>query len=82
MRNVLVTGGAGFIGSNFIRYLLNAEPDVHVINLDVLSYAGSFENLKDLPFPERSGHRTRDAESERQGTLGRTFSGMANSWSF
>ena len=53
MRNVLVTGGAGFIGSNFIRFLLNAEPDVQVINLDVLSYAGSFENLKNLPFPER-----------------------------
>jgi dTDP-glucose 4,6-dehydratase len=53
MRNVLVTGGAGFIGSNFIRYLLKAEPDVHVINLDVLSYAGSQENLKDLSFPKR-----------------------------
>ena len=53
MRNVLVTGGAGFIGSNFIRFLLNIEPDVQVINLDVLSYAGSQENLKDLPFPER-----------------------------
>ncbi len=53
MRNVLVTGGAGFIGSNFIRFLLNNEPDVQVINLDVLSYAGSQENLKDLPFPER-----------------------------
>jgi len=53
MRNVLVTGGAGFIGSNFIRFLLNVEPDVQVVNLDVLSYAGSFENLKNLPFPER-----------------------------
>jgi dTDP-glucose 4,6-dehydratase len=53
VRNVLVTGGAGFIGSNFIRFLLSNEPDVQVINLDVLSYAGSQENLKDLPFPER-----------------------------
>ena len=53
MRNVLVTGGAGFIGSNFIRFLLNSEPDVHVFNLDVLSYAGSQENLKGLSFPER-----------------------------
>lgn len=53
MRNVLVTGGAGFIGSNFIRFLLKHEPDVQIINLDVLSYAGSQENLKDLPFPER-----------------------------
>jgi dTDP-glucose 4,6-dehydratase len=53
MKNVLVTGGAGFIGSNFIRFLLNTEPDVYVINLDVLTYAGSQENLKDLTFPER-----------------------------
>src|SRR5512139_2513751 len=53
MRNVLVTGGAGFIGSNFVRFLLNTEPDVQVVNLDVLSYAGSQENLKDLPFPDR-----------------------------
>jgi len=53
MKNLLVTGGAGFIGSNFIRYLLQTEPEVHVINLDVLSYAGSQENLKNLPYPER-----------------------------
>jgi dTDP-glucose 4,6-dehydratase len=53
VRNVLVTGGAGFIGSNFIRFLLINEPDIQVINLDVLSYAGSQENLKDLPFPDR-----------------------------
>jgi dTDP-glucose 4,6-dehydratase len=53
MKNILVTGGAGFIGSNFIRYLLQAEPDVRVVNLDLLSYAGSQENLKDMPFPER-----------------------------
>jgi dTDP-glucose 4,6-dehydratase len=53
MKNVLVTGGAGFIGSNFVRYLLQAEPEVRVVNLDVLSYAGSQENLKDLPSPER-----------------------------
>jgi len=53
MKNLLITGGAGFIGSNFIRYLLQTEPEVHIINLDVLSYAGSQENLKDLPYPER-----------------------------
>jgi dTDP-glucose 4,6-dehydratase len=53
MKNVLVTGGAGFIGSNFIRFLLQVEPEVQVVNLDVLSYAGSQENLKDLPYPER-----------------------------
>ncbi|HUH99289.1 MAG TPA: dTDP-glucose 4,6-dehydratase [Anaerolineales bacterium] len=53
MQNVLVTGGAGFIGSNFVRYLLKAEPGVHVINLDALTYAGSLENLKDLPDASR-----------------------------
>jgi dTDP-glucose 4,6-dehydratase len=49
MKNVLVTGGAGFIGSNFVRYLLDAEPQVQIVNLDALTYAGSLENLKDLP---------------------------------
>lgn len=53
MKNVFVTGGAGFIGSNFVRYLLSVEPQVHIINLDALTYAGSLENLKDLPDPAR-----------------------------
>lgn len=53
MKNVLVTGGAGFIGSNFVRYLLHSEPEVNIVNLDLLSYAGSQENLKDLSFPIR-----------------------------
>ncbi len=48
MKNVMVTGGAGFIGSNFIHHLLKVEPDVQVINLDALTYAGSLENLKDV----------------------------------
>jgi len=46
---LLVTGGAGFIGSNFIRYVLNNYPEVFVLNLDILTYAGSLNNLKDLP---------------------------------
>ncbi len=45
---ILVTGGAGFIGSNFIRYILNKYPEYTVINFDVLTYAGNLENLKDL----------------------------------
>jgi len=53
MHNVLVTGGAGFIGSNFIRYLLSAEPEVKIVNLDALTYAGSLENLKELPGADR-----------------------------
>ena len=53
MKNLLVTGGAGFIGSNFVRYLLKVEPGVHVITLDALTYAGSLENLKVLSAPDR-----------------------------
>lgn len=45
---VLVTGGAGFIGSNFIRHLLQTIPDAEVVNLDALTYAGNLENLEDL----------------------------------
>lgn len=50
---MLVTGGAGFIGANFVRYLLEIDPEVRVVNYDALTYAGSFENLKDMPDPER-----------------------------
>jgi dTDP-glucose 4,6-dehydratase len=53
MGSILVTGGAGFIGSNFVRYLLGAEQDVRVVNLDALTYAGSPANLEDLPDPGR-----------------------------
>ena len=43
--NVLVTGGAGFIGSNFVRMMLSEHPDCVVTNLDSLTYAGNLENL-------------------------------------
>src|SRR5512137_1816400 len=45
MKSVLVTGGAGFIGSNFIKYFLRAHSDITVINVDKLTYAGNLENL-------------------------------------
>lgn len=45
---LLVTGGAGFIGSNFIHYILKKYPDYKITNLDLLTYAGNLENLKDL----------------------------------
>lgn len=45
---LLVTGGAGFIGSNFIRYILKKYPDYKIVNLDLLTYAGNLENLKDV----------------------------------
>jgi dTDP-glucose 4,6-dehydratase len=45
MKTLLVTGGAGFIGSNFIRYFISRHPDVTIVNLDKLTYAGNLENL-------------------------------------
>ena len=45
---ILVTGGAGFIGSNFIRYLLGSDSDVSIVNFDKLTYAGNLENLADV----------------------------------
>jgi dTDP-glucose 4,6-dehydratase len=45
---LLVTGGCGFIGSNFIRHLLTSRPDVSIVNLDCLTYAGNLANLADL----------------------------------
>lgn len=48
MKNLLVTGGAGFIGSNFIRYILASRDDLKIVNLDKLTYAGNLENLKDI----------------------------------
>lgn len=48
MRYFLITGGAGFIGSNFIRYVINKNPDINITNLDALTYAGNLENLSGL----------------------------------
>ncbi len=48
MKHILVTGGAGFIGSNFIRHLLRVRDDVTVVNVDLLTYSGNLENLEDL----------------------------------
>lgn len=50
---MLVTGGAGFIGSNFIHYMLAQYPEVEIVNLDKLTYAGSLGNLKTLPASDR-----------------------------
>ena len=43
----LITGGAGFIGSNFIRYILGKYKNIHIVNLDALTYSGNQDNLKD-----------------------------------
>ncbi len=48
MKTILVTGGAGFIGSNFIKYMLNKYKNYKIVNLDLLTYAGNLENLKDI----------------------------------
>lgn len=52
-RNVLVTGGAGFIGANFVRQILARDPGVRIVNLDLLTYAGSLDKLDGLADPSR-----------------------------
>ncbi|MBT3123647.1 GDP-mannose 4,6-dehydratase, partial [Bacillus inaquosorum] len=46
MKTYLVTGGAGFIGSNFILYMMDKYQDITIINIDDLTYAGNLDNLK------------------------------------
>jgi len=48
LKTILVTGGAGFIGSNFVKLMLKKHPEYKIINIDALTYAGNLENLKDI----------------------------------
>lgn len=64
--NVLVTGGAGFIGSNFVRYALKHHPGWRVINVDALTYAGNLENLSDLSREKRHCFIKADISSATQ----------------
>jgi len=76
-KNILVTGGAGFIGCNYVRYMLAHDPGVRIVNLDKLTYAGSLENLADLPGKVNAGdcregalgHKV-NAGDGREGALG------------
>jgi len=49
MKICMITGGMGFIGSNFIRYILENHPEYKIINIDKLTYAGNPENLREIP---------------------------------
>lgn len=48
MKNILITGGAGFIGANFVEYFVQKYPDYHIVNLDKLTYAGDLKNLSEV----------------------------------
>ena len=59
-KRLLVTGGAGFIGSNFMTYFLSKYPNVLVVNLDKLTYAGSMDNLSEVSSKDNFVHVTGD----------------------
>ncbi len=63
--NLLITGGAGFIGSNFIRYILDKYPNYKILNLDKLTYAGNLENLRDVENNPNYGFIKRDICDEK-----------------
>ena len=70
----LVTGGAGFIGSNFVRFLLRERPDTEVINLDALSYAGNRDNITDIMDDPR--HRFIHGDICDSNTVARAIKGI------
>jgi len=77
---ILVTGGCGFIGSNFIRYLLKAYPNYSLMNVDKLTYAGNLKNLSDLADSPRYSFVKADiAESDKvEDCIGKGVDGIVN----
>lgn len=70
MKNILVTGGAGFIGSNFIIYMLGKYDDIKIVNIDKLTYAGNLKNLTDVEDDARYTFRQIDiCDKEKVATL-------------
>ena len=63
-RNIMITGGAGFIGSHVVRLFVNKYPDYRIINLDKLTYAGNLANLKDIEDRENYVFVKADMESK------------------
>ncbi|MDD3862193.1 MAG: dTDP-glucose 4,6-dehydratase [Candidatus Gracilibacteria bacterium] len=76
---ILVTGGAGFIGSNFIRYILGKYPEYEVVNFDKLTYAGNLDNLKGVEGTEGVDSRLRGNDKGRGNDSPRRTSGNDNS---
>ncbi|ALO29279.1 dTDP-glucose 4,6-dehydratase [Porphyromonas gingivalis] len=74
-RHILITGGAGFIGSHVVRLMVNAYPDYEIINLDTLTYAGNLANLKDIEF--KPNYRFVKADICNANTLKKVFAHYA-----
>lgn len=73
MKEYLVTGGAGFIGSNFIHYMLDKHEDIQIVNVDKLTYAGNLENLSDVMDDPR--HKFIQADICDRAAMEKLFSG-------
>jgi dTDP-glucose 4,6-dehydratase len=72
-RNLLVTGGAGFIGTNFIRYVLEEMENWRVVNLDALTYAGNLTNFQDLSTSLENRHRFIHGDIRNESLLDHLF---------
>ncbi|NLW09544.1 MAG: dTDP-glucose 4,6-dehydratase [Firmicutes bacterium] len=78
MKTVLVTGGAGFIGSNFLLYLAEKYPSYRLLNLDKLTYAGNLENLKAIE--KRENYRFIRGDIADSAVVGKVFAGEEIDW--